>query len=167
MQSAEQIAHLIATLRGRRVMLDSDLAALYGVTTRRLNEQVRRNIRRFPSEFAFSVTRQEVANLKSQIATSSWGGKRKPSLAFTEHGAVMAATVLNSERAIEVSVYVVRAFIEIRHVLGAQQELSRRLDELQEKVGEHDDAIASILEAIRRLTLPPEPPPKRGIGFVR
>ena len=110
----EAIASRIVVLRGQRVMLDADLAALYGVTTKRLNEQVRRNLERFPSDFMFQLTNQEVAILKSQFATSSWGGKRKRPLAFTEHGALMAAMVLNSPRATEVSVYVVRAFVELR-----------------------------------------------------
>jgi hypothetical protein len=164
--AAVQIAERILAVRGFRVMLDSDLAALYGVPVRRLNEQVRRNRRRFPQEFLFVLTNQEVANLKSQFATSSWGGKRKPPLAFTEHGAIMAATVLNSRRAIEVSVYVVRAFVRMREALATHREIGKRLDELERKVGTHDRSIGQILEAIRQLTQPSATASRRRIGFV-
>ena len=166
MSAVERIVSRIFVVRGHRAMLDSDLAALYGVSVRRLNEQVRRNASRFPSDFAFHLTNQEVANLKSQIATSSWGGKRKPPMAFTEHGALMAATVLNSARAIEISLYVVRAFIGMREALATHREVAKRLDELKRKVGTHDRAIGQILEAIRQLTAPPEVPRRTRIGFV-
>ena len=150
-------------------MLDADLALLYGVETRRLNEQVRRNQQRFPGDFVFQLSAAEFANLKSQFATSSWGGKRKLPLAFTEHGAIMAAMVLNSARATEVSVYVVRAFVQLRDTVIAHKELARRLDELEarieRKLSTHDQAIASILDAIRQLMAPSEPK-KRPIGFV-
>ncbi len=111
------IAPMILVVRGQRVMLDADLAALYGVTTRRLNEQVRRNVRRFPTDFLISLTKHDLANLKSHFATSSWGGRRKQPLAFTEHGAIMAATILDSPRAVQMSVYVVRAFARLRQAL--------------------------------------------------
>jgi hypothetical protein len=163
----ERIVRRIFVVRGKRVMLDADLAELYGVPTRRLNEQVRRNSRRFPPEFTFALTYQEVTDLKSQFATSSWGGKRKLPLAFTEHGAIMAATVLNSPRAIEVSVFVVRAFLQLREALASNRELTRRLDDLERRVGTHDRAIGEILAAIRQLASPPDPPPKRRIGFVQ
>jgi hypothetical protein len=167
MPSSEQLAPSILVVRGRRVILDLELARLYGVPTRRLNEQVRRNADRFPPEFAFALTNQEVENLKSQIATSSWGGKRKLPLVFTEHGAVMAATVLSSRKAIEMSVFVVRAFIQMRDVLGTHREIRRRLDDLERKVGAHDDAIQEILQALRHLTQPAEAPKRRRIGFVQ
>src|SRR5688500_20212461 len=124
---AERIAGRILSLRGRRVILDADLAALYAVETRRLNEQVRRNLRRFPDDFVFRLTKQEVANLKSQIATSSWGGKRKTPLAFTEHRAAMAATVLNSRRAGDVSGHVVRAYVQLRERVLGSTAIARRL----------------------------------------
>jgi hypothetical protein len=165
-QATAQVAERIAVVRDKRVILDIDLAALYGVETRRLNEQVRRNLRRFPPDFIFVLTNQEVAILKSQFATSSWGGKRKPPLAFTEHGAIMAAAVLNSARAIEVSVYVVRAFVELRGALGIQKELARRVDALEQQFDTHDRAITQILDAIRRLTQPPESATRRRIGFL-
>jgi len=151
-------------------MLDADLAALYGVETRRLNEQVRRNADRFPEDFVFQVTPVEFANLKSQFATSSWGGRRKLPLAFTEHGAIMAAMVLNSPRATEVSVYVVRAFVQLRDTLVAHKELAQRLDQLEAKIQRklvtHDQAIAGILDAIRQLMAPPPAPKRRPIGFL-
>ena len=159
-------------------MLDSDLAVLYGVTTRRLNEQVMRNLGRFPSDFMFQLKNHEVAILRSQFATSSsdarhlaWGGRRYVPYAFTEHGALMAAMVLNSPRATEVSVYVVRAFVELRDTLVAHKELAKRLDELESKLerklATHDQAIAGILDAIRQLMVPPESAKKRRIGFVQ
>jgi len=159
-------------------MLDSDLAVLYGVTTRRLNEQVMRNLGRFPSDFMFQLKNHEVAILRSQFATSSsdarhlaWGGRRYVPYAFTEHGALMAAMVLNSPSATEVSVYVVRAFVELRDTLVAHKELAKRLDELESrlerKLTTHDQAIAGILDAIRQLMVPPESAKKRRIGFVQ
>jgi hypothetical protein len=118
------ITRSILVLRGNRVLLDAELAALYGVTTRPMNEQVRRNRRRFPADFLLEPTAEECANLKSHFATSSWGGRRKPPLAFTEHGAIMAATILNSPRAVEMSVYVVRAFVQLRELLSSNKELA-------------------------------------------
>jgi len=166
----EAIASRIFTARAQRVILDADLAALYGVTTGRLNEQVRRNAKRFPLDFAFPLAVHEVRNLKSQFAISSWGGRRSAPLAFTEHGAIMAAMVLNSSRATEVSVYVVRAFVKLRDTLVAHKDLARRLDELESrlerKIAGHDRTIAEILKAIRALMVPPEPR-KRSIGFIQ
>jgi hypothetical protein len=165
----EDITGAILVLRGRRVLLDAELAVLYGVTTRRLNEQVRRNRKRFPDDFLFELTTEEFANLKSRFATSSWGGRRKRPLAFTEHGAIQAATILNSPRAVEMSVYVVRAFVKLREVLGTNRELARRFEQLESrldsKLTEHDEAIAAILSAIREL-MRPRDPPRRGIGFT-
>lgn len=168
MLSLEQVADRIVTLRGERVMLDADLARLYGVPTKRLKEQVRRNSSRFPRDFLIRLTRQEVARLRSQIATSNEGrgGTRYAPFAFTEHGAIMAANVLNSASAIEMSVYVVRAFIQLRRATLASKAIGARLDELERKVGTHDRAVAHIFEALRRLTDPPEAPKRRGIGFV-
>jgi len=170
----EAIASRIIVLRGQRVMLDADLAALYGVTTKRLNEQVMRNLARFPSDFMFQVTREEWGSLRSQFATLEAGrGQHRKYLpyAFTEHGAIMVTMVLNSPRATEVSVYVVRAFVELRDTLVAHKELAKRLDELESrlerKLATHDQAIAGILDAIRQLMVPPEPTKKRRIGFVQ
>ena len=167
MRSPDQVAARILVLRGQRVILDLHLAQLYGVQTKRLNEQVRRNSGRFPLEFAFALTNQEVAILKSQFATSSWGGKRKRPMVFTEHGAIMAATVLNSRRAISMSVFVVRAFVQMRDALAANNEIGRRLDELEGKVGTHDRAIMKVFEALRELTAPEKAKPHRQIGFVQ
>ncbi len=168
--AVEAIADRIITLRGERVLLDADLAVLYGVETRRLNEQVQRNRQRFPADFIFQLTPEEFAILKSQFATSSWGGRRKLPYAFTEHGAIQAATVLNSRRAVEVSVYVVRAFVQLRGAFAAHRELAARLDQLEarieRKLTTHDQALAGILDAIRQLMQPPEPPKKRRIGFI-
>lgn len=165
----DAIASRILIIRSQKVMLDSDLASLYGVETRRLNEQVRRNAERFPADFVFQLAPAEFANLKSQFATSSWGGRRKLPHAFTEHGALMSAMVLNSPRATEVSVYVVRAFVQLRDMLVAHKELAKRLDELEarieSKLATHDQAVASILDAIRSLMTAPEPK-RRPIGFV-
>ena len=158
----EDITRAILVLRGRRVLLDAELAGLYGVTTRRLNEQVRRNRKRFPVDFLLELTTEEFANLKSRFATSSWGGRRKRPLAFTEHGAIQAATILNSPRAVEMSVYVVRAFVKLREVLSSNRELARRFEQLESrldsKLTEHDEAIAAILSAIRELMRPRDPP---------
>ena len=125
-------------LRGQRVLLDSDLASLYGITPRRLNEQVRRNRTRFPKDFAFYLDINEIRILKSQFATSSWGGKRKPPMAFNEHGAIMAANVLNSPRAVEMSIYVVRAFVKLRDVLASNAELASKLAALEKSVATLD-----------------------------
>ncbi|MBS3918733.1 MAG: ORF6N domain-containing protein [Deltaproteobacteria bacterium] len=179
------ITTLILTIRGKRVILDADLARIYGVPTRRLNEQVRRNADRFPSDFAFVLTEQEVTNLKSQFATSSsglnrsqfatgstHGGRRKLPIVLTEHGVIMAANVLRSKRAIQMSVFVVRAFIGMRQMLIEQRGLARKLAELEEELTArldiHETAINEILGQIRRLlSSPPEPqPPKRRIGFL-
>ena len=132
----EDITRAILVLRGRRVLLDAELAMLYGVTTRRLNEQVRRNRKRFPDDFLFELTTEEFANLKSRFATSSWGGRRKRPLAFTEHGAIQAATILNSPRAVEMSVFVVRAFVNLREVLSTNRELARRFEQLESRLAD-------------------------------
>jgi hypothetical protein len=153
----------IVAVRGERVILDVDLARLYAVSTKRLNEQVRRNRKRFPSDFMFQLTRKEEQVLRSQFATSSLthGGRRSLPNAFTEHGAIMAANVLNSERAIQMSVVVVRAFVALRRGALGSADLARRLDELEAR---HDRQFGVVFEAVRRLMAPPEAP-KRRIGF--
>jgi phage regulator Rha-like protein len=160
------IESMILTVRGLRVMLDSDLATIYGVTTKRLKEQFKRNIKRFPIDFAFVLTRQELADLRSQIATSSsHGGTRYLPIAFTEHGAIMLASVLNSERAVEMSLFVVRAFVCMREQLAANKELARKVAELEGRVGGHDEALKDLFEAIRQLIEPPAEKKHREIGF--
>jgi hypothetical protein len=174
--SVEQIARSIVVLRGQKVLLDSELATLYGVTTKRFNEQVRRNLHRFPADFMFQVTEEEHAILRSHFATSSsgHGGRRYLPYVFTEHGAIMAATILNTPLAVEVSVYVVRAFVRLRAVISANKEIARKLEQLERKMESHDhkltthdEAIAAVLSAIRELMAPPEPPKKRRIGFIQ
>jgi cell division septum initiation protein DivIVA len=164
--SVEKIESRIFVIRGQKVMLDADLAELYGVETKRLNEQVRRNSERFPEDFMFQLTAEEFENLKSQFATSSWGGRRKLPFAFTEHGAIMAASVLNSTRAIEISVHVVRAFVHLRELVSTHKELSQQLNQLERKVGAHDRAIAELINAIRQLMTPLDSKKKRPIGFA-
>lgn len=164
--TTEKIESRILLIRGQKVMLDADLAELYGVETRRLNEQVSRNSTRFPEDFMFQLTAAEFSNLKSQFATSSWGGRRKLPYVFTEHGAIMAASVLNSQRAIEISVHVVRAFIHLRELVSSNKELSQKLDQLERKVAGHDRAISELINAIRQLMAPSAPNKKRPIGFA-
>jgi ORF6N domain len=152
--------------RGQAVVLDSDLAAIYGVTTSNFNKAISRNRKRFPLDFCFQVDAQEVVNLKFQIGTSSFhGGRRKPPWVFTEHGAIMAATTLNSPRAVAMSVYVVRAFVRMRDELLANTTLEKRLAEIEKTLVGHDGALRDIYENLRPLLLPPPETPKRRIGF--
>jgi len=157
------IENRIVVIRRQKVILDADLAELYGVETRRLNEQVRRNRNRFPADFIFELTAEEFANLKSQFATSSWGGRRKLPLAFTEHGAIMAANVLKSPQATQMSVFVVRAFVKMRSAFTDTRELARTLaaleSELKSRLDVHEAAIVDILQRIMRILDPPPPPP--------
>ena len=178
-RKTDSIAAAIHTLRGDKVILDADLARIYGGTTKRLNEQVKRNARRFPSDFAFRLSKAELEHLagqiersdqsdnRSQIATGSQKHRDPRFLpyAFTEHGALMAANVLNSPQAVEMSVLVIRAFVRMRHLLAAHKELTGKLSDLERKIGTHDEQIQAIFEAIRQLMTPPEPK-KRKIGFL-
>jgi hypothetical protein len=161
----QRIEQTILIIRGHRVMLDADLADLYGVTTKRLNEQVKRNRKRFPADFMFQLTSQEKAEVVANCdhLTRLKFSPAKP-FAFTEHGAVMVASVLNSERAVEVSVYVVRAFVKLRELLGTHKKLARKLAQLERRVESHDDHIHSLFEAIRQLMEPPASRTRR-IGF--
>jgi ORF6N domain len=167
--SIGQIAQRIRLIRGQRVILDTDLAAFYGETTKRFNQQVNRNLARFPAGFMFQLDEEEFANLRLQIATSSLksshGGRRYAPLAFTEHGAIMASMVLNSPRATELSIYVVQAFVELRSMLVTNRELSQKLHALESKVSKHDDSIGELIEAMQKLLATPEVH-KRPIGFV-
>jgi hypothetical protein len=178
MSSHRKIANLqgaIHLIQGQRVMLDSDLAMIYGVTTKRLNEQLKRNRARFPADFAFQLTVQEFRNLKSQIATSSLrsqfvtstshGGKRKLPWVFTEHGALMLASVLNSAIAVQASVRVVRAFVRLREMVAANAHLAAKLKELERRFDSHDEAIANLFAALKQLVEPTEAPKRREIGF--
>jgi hypothetical protein len=156
----------ILILRHRRVILDVDIAHLYGVPVKRLNEQVKRNQERFPSDFMFQLTRKEHAALRSQIATSkkTRGGRRYTPYALTEHGAIMAATVLNSKRAVRMSVFVVRAFVRLREMLATNRRLAGKIAELENGLDTHDSVIQDLIEAIKEL-LTPEARPRRRIGF--
>jgi ORF6N domain-containing protein len=178
MSSHRKIANLesaIHLIRDQRVMLDSDLAAIYGVTTKRLNEQLKRNRPRFPDDFAFQLTVQEFTNLKSQFATSSLrsqfgtssshGGKRKLPWVFTEHGALMLASVLNSDIAVQASVRVVRAFVRLREMVAANAQLAAKLQELERRLDSHDEGIANLFAALKQLVEPSEPTKRREIGF--
>lgn len=149
-------------------MLDSDLAELYGVSISAFNQAIKRNIERFPADFMFQLEQAEYSALRSQIVILKTGRgqhRKYPPYAFTEHGAIMAATVLNSPRAVEMSVFVVRAFVQLREMLSTHKELAAKLDALERKVGSHDQAIAGLIDAIRQLMTPPEEK-KRGIGFL-
>jgi hypothetical protein len=165
--AAVDIGSRIVTVRGYRVILDADLARIYGVPTKRLNEQVKRNAKRFPSDFMFRLTNDEVGGLRSQFATAknARGGRRTPPYAFTEHGALMAANVLNSNRAAEMSVYVIRAFVLMRTELALQQDLAKRLAEIERTLIGHDGALRDLYAKIRALLLPLPAPPRRRIGF--
>ncbi len=161
----DNVEGAIYLIRGQRVMLDSDLAAIYGVTTKRLNEQLRRNRKRFPQDFAFQLTTEEFRNLRPQFATSKGrGGRRYFPWVFTEHGAIMLASVVNSDIAVQASVRVVRAFIRLREMVAANAQLAAKLEELERRLDSHDEAIVDLFAALKRL-LEPEPKPKREIGF--
>lgn len=173
------IESVIHSARGEKVILDADLARIYGVNTKRLNEQVKRNARRFPADFAFRLSKAELEHLtgqaansdrtanRSQIATGSQKHRDPRFLpyAFTEHGALMAANVLNSPQAVEMSVLVIRTFVRMRQVLAADKDLTGKLSELERKFGTHDEQIQLIFDAIRQLMTPPEPK-NRKIGFL-
>ncbi len=160
----ERIEKTILLIRNQKVILDVDIAELYGVSTKRLNEQVKRNIDRFPEDFMFQLTQDEYDDLRSQFATSSsWGGRRYPPYVFTEHGAVMLANVLKSEAAINASIQVVRAFVRLREMLASHKELSRKLDQMERK---YDAQFKEVFNAIRKLMAIPESG-QRKIGFKK
>jgi hypothetical protein len=177
----EAITLRIASARGQRVIVDADLAALYGVETKRFNEAVKRNLAKFPADFMFTLSAEEFSVLRSQFATSNdqspgRGGRRYAPRVFTEHGALMAATILNSPHAVEISIYVVRAFVRLRELAISHGELAKRLDELEHKTEalamNHDTfsrntrgQLKQVFDALRELMTPADPP-KRPIGFV-
>jgi len=162
-----RIGLLIHLVRGQRVLLDEDLARLYEVPTKQLVQQLRRNSERFPSDFAFQLTRKEYASFRTQVAApSEHGGRRHLPFVFTEHGAIMLATVLNSPIAIEASVRVVRAFVHLREMLASNKDLASKLAELERRLGGHDKAIKSLFDAIKQLLDPPDTDQeRREIGF--
>ena len=161
----ERIAQAIFVIRGQKVMLSQDLAALYGVAVKALNQAVKRHAARFPADFVFQLTSDEFDNLKSQIVTSGWGGIRRAlPYAFTEQGVAMLSSVLNSERAVKVNIAIMRAFVKLRRILETSRDLARKFSDLERRVGKHDEEIAGIIEAIRQLMAPAEKP-RREIGF--
>jgi hypothetical protein len=167
--SIGQIAQRIHLVRGLRVVFDADLAGFYGETTKRFNQQVRRNLVRFPADFMFQLDANEFASLRLQSATLKTGrGQHRKylPLAFTEHGAIMAATLLNSTRATELSVYVVRAFVELRGILVSNRELGVKVHQLERKVTTHERNIAELVDSMGQLLAAPASPPKRSIGFL-
>ncbi|MGH7825534.1 MAG: ORF6N domain-containing protein [Candidatus Binatia bacterium] len=163
----ERIERLIVLIRGHKVMLDADLAELYGVETRALTQAVKRNLSRFPADFMFQLSDEEAELLRSQIVISKKGrgGRRYLPYAFTEQGVAMLSSVLNSERAVEINIEIMRAFVRLREMLLSHKDLARKLDALERKFESHDVHIRSLFEAIRQLMTPPEPP-KRKIGFL-
>jgi hypothetical protein len=164
---SERIAHSILLLRGQKVLLDAELAELYGIQTKVLVQAVKRNLDRFPSDFMFQLTNQEFNVLRSQSVTSSstHGGRRTAPYAFTEQGVAMLSSVLSSPQAIAVNIEIMRAFVRLREVLAGNKELAAKLGELERKLKGHDQAIAGILDAIRQLMAPPATK-KRPIGFI-
>ncbi len=162
----EVIAQKIYLIRGQKVMLDSDLAELYGVEIKALNQAVKRNKDRFPENFMFQLTKVEYDSLRSQFVTLKRGEHRKYlPYTFTEHGVVMLSSVLNSRRAIQVSLMVVEAFVKLRQMLSTNKELSHKLEQLERKIEKHDEEITAIFDAIRQLIRQPEKPKHKQIGF--
>jgi predicted nucleotide-binding protein (sugar kinase/HSP70/actin superfamily) len=159
--STELISSKIYFIRGIKVMLDRDLAELYEVETRTLNQAVRRNIKRFPDDFMFQLNKNEFENLKSQIVTSSWGGIRKMPLAFTEQGVAMLSGILNSDRAILVNIQIMRTFTKLRHMIAGHEELKKAVDELREQTDERFEVVFSVLDKL----LADNEKPKKKIGF--
>lgn len=163
----ELIARRIYRIRGEKVMLDSDLAELYQVPTKRLNEAVKRNLDRFPGDFMFQLSNEELENWRSQFATSNPAAKmglRRPPYAFTEHGVAMLSSVLNSKRAVQMNILIIRAFVQIRELLATNKDLAARVEKLEAGQKEHASIIGILAEEIDELKLLPEPP-KRRIGY--
>ena len=165
-----RIEELIVTIRGQRVILAADLARIYGAETRVLNQAVKRNLEKFPADFLFHLTPKEAETLqrsRSQIVILKRGSNIKYlPYAFTEHRAIMAANVLNSPRAVQASVFVVRAFVRLRRLLVQNKDLAAKLDQLERKLQTHDRQIIALVEAIRQLMVPPPPPRRKPIGFL-
>ena len=163
--SPEIIQPKIFLIRGQRVMLDKDLSSLYQVGTRDLNKAVTRNLERFPEDFMFQLRFDELKNLMFHFGTSSWGGTRKRPRVFTEHGILMLSSVLKNRRAVLANITIMRTFVRLRSMLASNQELSHKLNRLEQRIEKHDHEIKSIFEAIRELLKEPEPQPRRRIGF--
>lgn len=164
-KTLDGIHSLIYMIRDQKVMLDSDLARLYGVETSKLNQAVKRNIDRFPEDFMFRLNKEEHDNLISQIVTSSWGGRRKLPYAFTEQGVAMLSSVLKSKRAIEVNIAIMRAFVQLRQLSSKYEELARLVEKIDRRSIKNSEDIALILKALKEIMSPRIPPDKRRIGF--
>lgn len=158
----QRIERSILLIRGQKVLLDSDLAELYRVETKVLNQAIKRNLARFPADFMFALTQNEFIALKSQFVTSSWGGRRTAPYAFTEQGVAMLSSVLHSDRAVAVNIEIMRAFVRLREILSSNAELARRLDDLEKK---YDIQFRAVFDAIRQLMIPPASSKKVRIGF--
>jgi phage regulator Rha-like protein len=152
----ELIINKIYYVRDMKVMLDKDLAEMYGVETRVLNQSIQRNLRRFPDDFMFQLSKEEFENLKSQIATSSWGGTRKMPYAFTEQGVAMLSSVLNSDRAIDVNIQIIRIFTKIREMLSTHKDILLKIEQMERQVVSHSDEIQTIFNVLRELINPPQ-----------
>ena len=163
----EKILNKIYYIRGHKVMLDQDLAKLYNVLTKRLNEQVRRNRPRFPTDFMFQLTEKEFENLKSQFATSSWGGRRVAPFAFTEHGVLMLSSVLNSERAIKVNIQIMRTYSKMRAMLMTNQEILLKLELLETQTQQNTGDIQVVFDQLKQFLIPVEQAQRRRIGYRR
>ncbi len=162
----EVIARRIYLIRGHKVMLSTHLAELYEVQPRVLVQAVKRNLDRFPEDFMFQLSRQEFADLKSPFVTSSWGGLRRATpYAFTQEGVAMLSSVLNSRRAVQVNIAIMRAFVKLREIMAGHKDLAQKIEALERKYKDHDEEIQVIFKAIKRLLEPPAPAPKRRIGF--
>lgn len=165
--SEETIANTIYYIRNQKVMLDRDLATLYGIETKRLNEQVKRNLSRFPEDFMFQLTENEFQNLKSQIATSSWGGTRKLPYAFTEHGVLMLSSVLNSEKAIQTNIQIMRIFTKVRQMLLDTTEMKLDIVQIQKKLENQGKNIELVFSYLDELTEKKEEKPRTKIGYKK
>ena len=161
---SERIVNKIYVIRNRKVMLDKDLAELYDVKTKDLNASVKRNKKRFPEDFMFQLTKDEFKNLRLQISTSSWGGSRYKPYAFTEHGVAMLSSILNSDRATDINLQIIRTFIKVRELLTTNDALQRKIMELEKKYGKHSDQIKKIFDTLTLLALDE---PKEEIGFKK
>jgi len=162
----ESIISKIVLLRDEKVLIDQDLAELYGVETKHLKRAVRRHINRFPEDFMFQLSKEEFRSLRSHFGTSSWGGTRYTPMAFTEQGVAMLSSVLNSDQAVEVNIAIIRAFVQLRKIMESHKEIRRKLADLERRFEDHDEQIQTIFEAIRQLMVPPDKKDKKKIGFT-
>ena len=162
----ERIERLILLIRGHKVIIDEDLADLYGVDTRVLNRAVQRNVERFPEDFMFQLSKEEWEILRARFTSTGWGGRRYPPFVFTEQGVAMLSSVLRSPQAVQVNIEIMRAFVRLRQLLASHEELARKLDQIEQKLGIHDQQFSAVFEAIRQLMKPPPEEDRDRIGFV-